>query len=507
MNRGLQTRTIPGKQFSHIPDLCREEGLATLIALIALAIFSLLSFYMAFGAKTELRISDNYESEVQATYAARAGLTHARELVRGPVYNDLLLGPDGAYTNTAAYLSAARTFAFRNPVPWATARSLDILSPAASLTGLADDGLVNTGKYSSTNGTPLVPLIGIAETAPNPYGAGTITTARYFVKVTDNNGEATELAADAANNPFVDGDNTIIVRSMGIAQTLRQTVAGTVRRNSVAVCETRFRMLTTFDLDAPFVVEGPDVAPSAPNLFNGVPFRIDGGASNPGIAVIDTNTSDTTSAVNTFKGALAKNQERSITGIGANPSIIDITNTILPGTDAAKLEDPAYLLNFVNTIVPAFADPPLYQGNQTWGGGSAPYIGSYDYTKPANDPSQNPRVTYVNGDLQVSGNLSGGGLLVVTGKLSGNGRFTFNGLVLVIGKGEVDFGGLNMGLHGGLFVANVSAASGTATFGVPKVTIGGNSDIIIDSNGIDMGVRQIAPIQLGYREINSMMDP
>src|SRR5512135_3333191 len=164
MNRGLHIRDLPRKERLTRLAICREEGLATLIALIALAIFSLLSFFMAFGAKTELRISDNYESEVQAMYAARAGLTHAREVVRGPAYNDLLLGPDGTSTNTTAYLNAARTFAFRNPIPWATARSLDILSPASSLTGLADDGLVNTGKYNSTNGTPLVPMIGIAET-------------------------------------------------------------------------------------------------------------------------------------------------------------------------------------------------------------------------------------------------------------------------------------------------------------------------------------------------------
>jgi hypothetical protein len=506
MNRGLRRQTFLEEQLRTNAVLNREEGIATLIALIALSIFSLLSFYMAFGAKTELRISDNYESEVQATFAARSGLTHAREIIRGLQHNDLLLGPDGTYTDTSAYLNAARTFAFRNPAPWATARSLNILSPASAMTGIADDGLVNTGKYNTTNGTVLVPLVGIAETAPNPYGAGTITTARYFVKVTDNNGEATELAADAANNPFVDGDNIIIVRSMGVAQTIHQTVAGTVRRNSVAVVETRFRMLTTFDLDAPFVVEGPDVAPSAPNLFNGVPFRIDGGATNPGIAVIDTNTGDTTSAVNTFKGALSKNQQKDITGIGANPSIIDITGGILAGSDAEKLKDPAYLLNFVNNTVPAFADS-VYQGDQSWSGGNAPNLGSYDYTKPANDPTQNPRVTYVNGDLSVSGNMSGGGLLVVTGKFSGSGRFTFNGLILVIGEGDVDFGGLNIGIHGGLFVANVSAPGGVAAFGTPKVTIGGNSDIIIDSNGIDMGVRQIAPVQLGYREINSMLDP
>jgi hypothetical protein len=504
MNRGLQTHTTSVEHSR--PAIYREEGLATLIALIALAIFSLLSFYMAFGAKTELRISDNHESEVQAIFAARAGLTHARELVRGgATYNDLLLGPDGTYTNTAGYLSAARTFAFRNPVPWATARSLNILSPASDLTGLADDGVISTGKYSGTNGTPLVPQTGIAETAPNPYGAGTITTARYFVKVTDNNGEATELTADAANNPFVDGDNIIIVRSMGVAQTIRQTVAGTVRRNSVAVVETRFRMMNTFNLDAPFVVEGPSVVPSRNALFDGNSFGIAGGASNLGVATIDTNTGDSTSIDQQMKAALKKNQENKITGMTASPSIADITNSVSTNPDKSYLLNPSYMWNFIYNVVPSFADS-VYQGNQSWSGGNAPDLGYYDPSKSPNDPGQRPKTIYVNGDLSCSGNMSGGGLLVVTGKLSGNGRFVWNGLILVIGKGDVDLGGWNIGLDGGMFVAKLTN-NGTPAFDTPLVTMAGNSNITINSNDISMGVRQVAPVQLGYREINSMMDP
>jgi hypothetical protein len=489
-----------------MPAFCREEGLATLIALIALAIFSLLSFYMAFGAKTELRISDNHESEVQATFAARAGLTHARELIRGLQYNDLLCGPDGNFNNTAGYLSAARTFAFRNPVPWATARTLNILSPASALAGLADDGVMSTGKYNTTNGTPLVPLTGIAETAPNPYGEGTITTARYFVKVTDNNGEATELAADAADNPFIDGDHIIIVRSMGVAQTIGQTIAGTVRRNSVAVVETRFRMRTTFDLDAPFVVEGPDVAVSRNNFFDGNSFDIEGGAGNPGIATIDTNPLDAVSLEQTLESSLTKNQADNVSGNCPDPCITDITNTIQPGSDKALLMDPAYLSDLVYNVVPRFADA-VYQGDQHWDSTTVPYLGSYDWTKPPNDPTQDPRTTYVNGDLDLQGDISGGGLLVVTGKLGGGGHCIWNGLILVIGEGNLDMSGWNLGINGGIFVAKLVNNSGTIEFGTPNVTIAGNSNIVIHSENINMGLRQIAPEQIGYREINSSLDP
>ncbi len=490
-----------------MPVLCREEGLATLIALIALAIFSLLSFYMAFGAKTELRISDNHESEVQATFAARAGLTHARGLVRGLQYNDLLRGPDGNFNGSAGYLSAARTFAFRNPVPWAMARTLNILSPASALTALADDGVISTGKYNTTNGTPLVPLTGIAETAPNPYGDGTITTARYFVKVTDNNGELTEqLAGDTTNDPFTDFDHIIIVRSMGVAQTISQTIAGTVRRNSVAVVETRFRMRTTFDLDAPFVVEGPDVAFSRNRFFDGNSFDIDGGAGNPGIATIDTNTGDAVSLEQTLESSLTKNQANNISGNCPDPCITDITNTIQPGSDKALLMDPAYLSDLVYNVVPRFADA-VYQGDQHWDSTTVPYLGSYDWTKPPNDPSQDPRTTYVNGDLDLQGDITGGGLLVVTGKLDGGGHCIWNGLVLVIGEGNLDMSGWNLGINGGIFVAKLVNNNGTIEFGTPNITIAGNSNIVIHSENINMGMRQIAPEQIGYREINSSLDP
>jgi len=58
-----------------------------------------------------------------------------------------------------------------------------------------------------------------------------------------------------------------------------------------------------------------------------------------------------------------------------------------------------------------------------------------------------------------------------------------------------------------MFVAKLVNNSGTIEFGTPNVTIAGNSNVVIHSDSISMGMRQIAPEQIGYREINSMMDP
>src|SRR6266496_2334900 len=100
-----------------------EKGMGVLIAIIALSIFSLIGMYMSVNASTELRISENLESKAQSDFAARAGINHARELVKGLQHNDLLQGPDGTYSNSASYKTQAKTYSFRNFVDWTTARS------------------------------------------------------------------------------------------------------------------------------------------------------------------------------------------------------------------------------------------------------------------------------------------------------------------------------------------------------------------------------------------------
>src|SRR5437867_11345000 len=316
------------------PNSSRQEGLALLIAVIALSVFSLLGLYMSLNAATEVRISENYESRQQAGLAARAGLNHARELIRGLELNDLLRGPDGVASSTYPSTVAGR-YAFRNWVDWSTARSLNIISPASAVSGLPDDGLFNTG-----SGTILIPATGIGLTAPNPYGAGTITTARYFVKVTDNE--------DGDNDPFTDRDGIVIVRCTGVAQTVRETGGGTLRANSVAVYEARFKRSQTFGMHSPVILEGDPVEPAkSTNMFGGNSFKIGGGAYPYGIGTIDTNPSNTSYPEAQVEANVEKHYDQ-ITGQccpSTEAAVGDITSGL--NGDQLLLLDPAYLWNFV----------------------------------------------------------------------------------------------------------------------------------------------------------------
>jgi len=499
----------PNRHLSHVKTWTGgEDGIAVLIALIALSIFTLLALSMSLNTTTEIRISDNYESQIQATNAALAAINHGRELLRGLQFNDLLVGPDGAAGTSTTYLTQARTHGFRSPMAWKTGRALDILNPSSYLSIIADDGTLNTGHLGTTNGTVLIPKTGIRMQAPNPYGEGWITTARYFVKVTDNNGEASEVVIDGANNPFFDADNTIIMRSMGVSQTILETGGGGLRRNSVAVYEAKFRRRMTFDMDAPFVVQGDDVLPSSSNLFDGAAFRINGGSGNYGINTIDTDPSNFVFPSERIASSLDPNQERNISGTGLEPSILDITNEVAADPDQSLLLDPNFLWDFVNNVLPLYADN-YFEGNQTWTGFEEGLdLGTYDLTKPDNHPSQDPKTTLVKGDLDIGGNISGGGLLVVTGELKGNGAMNWHGLILVIGAGNLNGGGLNVGLDGGVYIANITEdEEGNIVFGTPKFTLSGACFITMHGAAIRMAIRMLPPVQLSFREITSLTDP
>jgi hypothetical protein len=69
-------------------------------------------------------------------------------------------------------------------------------------------------------------------------------------------------------------------------------------------------------------------------------------------------------------------------------------------------------------------------------------------------------ITYVDGDLS-TGPTTGNGILVVTGTLTMSGNFGWNGLIFVVGKGNVqNSGGGNGQINGSLFVANIYDSSG-----------------------------------------------
>lgn len=470
-----------------------ETGAALLIVLLAVSIFSLLGLFMALDGVNGLYISHNHENRVQATSAALAGLDHARALIRGLDYDGILKGMDGAYNPGLAYLQEARSFEFRNPFSPDTARSLDIRDPSDALSQIPDDGLINTGACYGENGIPLIPATGIALKAPNPAGPGELVTSRYFVKVTDNNGDISERAKDGDDNPFVDGDGLIIVRSMGIAETFFDAVGPVWRRNTVVVFEARYRRFSIFDFGPALLVLGSRISPH----FDGT-YEIDGGSFH-GIGVIDTDLND-----NAYPERILRETppgRGSISGGGSpDPAVRDITHLAVSDPERSPVLDPGYLSDFVFNKAPRFSDN-YFSGDQSWSGGNAPDLGVYDSSNPLNAPGQDPKLTVVHGDLLMSGNVSGAGLLIVTGDFICMEGCSYTGLVLALGSGRIRLHTFGSGITGGLVVANLEEFNGSPGFGVPDFSILGNSRILTDTDAVKMALGLILPVQEGFREI------
>jgi hypothetical protein len=91
--------------------------------------------------------------------------------------------------------------------------------------------------------------------------------------------------------------------------------------------------------------------------------------------------------------------------------------------------------------------------------------------------SSSPQIIYVNGDLTLSGSVTGYGILVVTGTFTVSGNVGWNGLVLVVGQGNFQGnGGGNNSYNGAILVAKTLDSMGNplTSLGAPTFGFNGN---------------------------------
>ncbi|MBI4482603.1 MAG: hypothetical protein HY652_06905, partial [Acidobacteria bacterium] len=133
-------------------------------------------------------------------------------------------------------------------------------------------------------------------------------------------------------------------------------------------------------------------------------------------------------------------------------------------------------------------------------------LGYWNLSNP-NDPNNRPVIALAEGDLTVSGSIQGAGLLVIRGKYEVFSGFTYDGLVLLMGKGEVAKEE-NPLLRGGMFIVSMEQdGKGTVKFkDEPKFTLMGNSQVLMNSANVRMAVSLIPFRQVGWREITPAID-
>ncbi|MBI2359240.1 MAG: hypothetical protein HYV04_10110 [Deltaproteobacteria bacterium] len=188
--------------------------------------------------------------------------------------------------------------------------------------------------------------------------------------------------------------------------------------------------------------------------FSGDTFSINGhdrcnaAPSVPAIAVTDPALA-TEIVNNTISdGGLSSDQMDNVIGPGGIHSVHST-----PPPEKAVFQYVNDYLALDHTTLPG----TTYGGNATWG------------------TSSSPRITHVTGDVRISGTIQGYGVLVLDGALHVSGNFTFEGLVIMRGEGEIRATG-NARIYGAVLIGESSSQDADA-----ELDIRGTVNIQYDS--------------------------
>jgi hypothetical protein len=486
------------------PVMKDESGAALLIVTIVSVLLALLGMSMIFDSMTEFTMSNELENQKKARVNAEAGYSVQKDTLRTGDLTAILQ----ATTSVPRYMNypvpdpgtVAEDYFERNPIAPMEAMNIDFENPPTRLATLTVNGFLTPGEGTSLGGG-----------------------GRYWAKISDND--------DGDGDVTTDTDGIVYLRALGIERVGAgqiSTYGGTVK-NSVGIVEAMLKRDQTLDFDGPFTVYGADAVPSSgTNLFAGNSFDIHG-FDHPTMTLADLeagNHSHTTDADgdgftddtagidavfdnpgggdgvplrDTINGGLTGGQANNIVGnqsdYGGTPYLRDGTDTVRndPNSDATNLFNANYMMGFISRTA-AVADVKLADGT------------NYSGTDLGTDAA--PQITYCEGDCRLGGGSSGAGILIVRGTLDYQAGFAYHGLILVVGEGNFDMSGSNVGILGGLFVAKtIDNGDGTWSYGIPSFTVAGNSNFYYQSSGIGMGFGLLPLKKLTWREVFPELEP
>jgi hypothetical protein len=483
-----------------------ERGAALVIAIFSLMLISVVATSLILTADTQNAIKSNYRSAMQAFYDAKAGLEEARGLVQWPVppnpnaiTNCVFPGGAGAAISPGQACYIINPAAGENVDPRNTANT----NPYADLEFQQEWGTAPPA------GAQLIP-----SASPNSGIAGPLykwvrITAKTEASVSPNFDSDADGRVDTTPL-FLSGQNVIDSKNgipPGAAQVLTIT--------SLAVTPSGSRRMVQYSV-APSAL-GPAFAnfPSALTLDgNGVIFQGPAPSESTENFKINGNDSNPPSAAAPGVPAIGYTNSNDATSISASavPAANYLSPTGVPNVGLVTLppilQTPSGLDSLVRNIAQS-ADVVL----PTPGASGTPDQQSLPpacTAPPSPSPcmsASNPVVVVVNGDFNLHGYGTGYGLLVVTGKLDYDPDASWNGFILVIGKGIFTSTRAGLGaINGGVFVAQTRDAAGNLlpdpNLGHASFTQTGGGNGIRYSSSWVKAAEALMPYQvLSFREI------
>jgi hypothetical protein len=451
----------------------RDAGSALLIAIFALLLISVVGLALAVSTGTDSALAGNYRTSTAAYYAAVAGLEEARGRLLWQNQNylgDTVLSFLRADVHSVVYIV--------NPAPGETVNPLDSSSPYA-------DNEYGTEFSWKANVAPLVASVSpVTSTMPGPqYKWVRINPVTELALKIDVDGQK----AQDGNTPLYYSGNGLYRFGSGIpnpqpsgylafeitAFAYQSNTSKRIVQYVVAPYSTQYSLASltlTQTLAAGLTLAGNGVRYVGPDSSA---WQINGNdpttgrtcttpALPPVYAIGITNPSD--------QGPIqtsTSNEAANYTGVAppppapASPSVGVVT---LP----SNLQTPSQVESVIQTISQG-ADVVLTPTSGTMVPGSALPTGSNGMS------ASNPMTVVVNGDLDLtSWQHVGYGLLLVTGTLTYDPDASWEGIVLVMGKGVVTGSRMgNGGFDGAMLVAQSrDPLSGTV---LPDPNLGASS--------------------------------
>jgi len=459
--------------------------MALVIAIFTLMLISVVATALILMAGNETALKGNYKSAMHAFYDAKAGLEEGRGrlFARNPNSIASCILPGGGAT-----MPVGQVCYILNPSPGEVVNPQDL----SAANPYADT------EYLTEWNTTAIPSGANCNTviSNSPIASANIAGPLYkWVRITPRTNFSANLGANlGADNTtalFFDGANT---NSAGIgAQVLTIT--------SLAVTPYGSRRMLQYTVTAGSLAAAMPSFPSALTLDgNGVTFK---GPSGNSSFSINGNDMDAPSGTQSGVGAIGFTNSSDSSNISAaavpassylSPSGVTAISSVSVPT---LLQTPSSLDALVQSITQS-ADKVI--------NGPVTQSGSINIM-PSGMSATNPMIVVVNGDLTINGwHNTGYGVLLVTGTLTYDPDASWDGIVLVIGKGQFVSTQNGTGqINGVLLIAqtrdplsgNLLSALGPASF---KQTGGGNG--IHYSSKWVAAAQSLAPYQvLSFREI------
>jgi hypothetical protein len=513
-----------------------ERGVALFIALFTLLLITAIAASMIMLTNTDTTISANFRDEQTAFFAAKAGLEEVRDRLRTNAVNG------ATNISLSSQLPGFSTPSSAPPVPGQANGVLYVTNP---LNAEADTPWVTNGNaYPDDEICPEVAYMGINVACtgnpprPQPGSGGWYVTAtsnslyaanpvqpwkwvRATVKTNQtSSGTANAISVDGNLTDYTqlvcwNGTSEFVISSAyascsvaGAAQVPAQNWVPVYVLTSLAVTPSGSRRMVQMDvatdtipaIPGALVMDGdlPNFGPGSSNAFSATgndtssssnALRPQNGTTcpapgnQPAVGAYDTTSATT---INATFGSGPSSRSGNYTG---SPAGVSNVNTSLNSGGLNTIQG----LDALVTMVTSGAVSPNIYSSAT------------SLVNPGT--ATNPVVNVVTGNATLT-SFTGAGILLVEGTLTFSGKPNFDGVILVIGQGNLQFtGGGNGVIDGAVLVANLYDPLGNLiTSGAPGAPVigfsgGGSMTIQYDSCWV-AAMNNATPYKsLGVREM------